>query len=1292
MFSNSQYGEPHGWKAGNENTNNVGPKPFDSIWEKDSRIIIGIDIGSTQSGVAVAFLQKGVKQTIHRVTQWPGQALEHQSKVPTLALYDKHGKAIAFGAEVEEMMDDTDDRDSGLAKRFKLHMHPSEMREKYSIKLDPLPNGVALLQIYADFMNYLFKNTEPFFKDRIVDGPTIWEAYKDNITFIIAHPNGWGIREQEFLRRAAVDGGLVTVADSKNRVRFVTEAEASVHYCISHSNISNRLKTGLNFAVCDAGGSTVDTTVYTVTSMSPLLKLAEKRDSACIQAGGLYVDDAVEKYLEDTLTRAGIDPEDIKEYVEEGVKDFEKFPKRLFSDGSDSLKLKLGDKGLTNSEISVRRGVMTVPSPAPKWFFDHCVKAIIKSVDDQIRGINVSHILLVGGFGDSPYLQQQLKERSKAVAEGAIMWNTMTSVFSRAPNWSYGIQGYVRFDSYSSDHRERTTFTTPDGYEKVTGVWCEIVKKGVSLNVDDVCRQSFFRTYSTPKPNLESIEIALYSYAGNDQPKWLRTKNGYWALEAVGNLTIVGKVECQPGTRSFYWYRAPNSVHGDEVRLIDSPGFGNEATDDRIILEALVRYFAPDPAKPRYDGVNYPGRVTGVIYIHYEGGRFSNQPSQRTIEMLGKIMGQAFLDRVTVLVKSETKIQCDLSNLTTQQSSPIYPLYCNSTKPRTLVYDETHQLTERIFAHYLELNPRLIRLAALDNFVQGEGGDWQYDKIPQHLRDFFPQDVGHRGTIDQLQSRLHEQGSKLKEQQTVIAHKEKEINDLRSSRESEKARSEELKNQLDEKEEEIKGLRNTWDTRHDRLGELQALLAQKGDELKVVQFNHAAEQEEFRKQRLREQFSHGVAISHLKNAIEDQKVEVNRLKSELGNFAALKDANHELELEIIKLRVELQSNEDRLKLEIHEKEEISKLSSERDSEIKEIRDQLRVKDEDLAKLKADNERRGQGHTSVDGAHVQEKESKTTELKTSVNGLRTGIESKEHEMDRLSAELHRTRAEYASLRNHMQLQENIEQVDITTAIGDINRLIEDFGGSLSEHIEKYIEQNCPQKDIQPKDLLGVFGQVGSEQISRIKQDAYVLLEYVVQATICKQLNVHLFEPFHPSIADDQNRNMFIMQLYDQIKYQEPQSVAGRWRRDTFNSISKSPSIKDQDASGDERLHRLITEALSLLMGKLIDIQPQEILKEHNKELRRVIAKAEELNQLLKGSVSFLGDFHPVVFSFGETFHADYMTPIGSKAKKIKHTGTIVITVEMGLIKKSALGRGQKPEEMVLRKAIVLGLPE
>jgi hypothetical protein len=38
---------------------------------------------------------------------------------------------------------------------------------------------------------------------------------------------------------------------------------------------------GVDFIVCDAGGSTVDTTLYSVTSARPVLELEEKRASAC---------------------------------------------------------------------------------------------------------------------------------------------------------------------------------------------------------------------------------------------------------------------------------------------------------------------------------------------------------------------------------------------------------------------------------------------------------------------------------------------------------------------------------------------------------------------------------------------------------------------------------------------------------------------------------------------------------------------------------------------------------------------------------------------------------------------------------------------------------------------------------------------------------------------------------------------------------------------------------------------------------------------------------------------------
>jgi molecular chaperone DnaK (HSP70) len=37
----------------------AAPKLFHGVWEGESKIVVGIDIGTTQSGVAFAFLEKG---------------------------------------------------------------------------------------------------------------------------------------------------------------------------------------------------------------------------------------------------------------------------------------------------------------------------------------------------------------------------------------------------------------------------------------------------------------------------------------------------------------------------------------------------------------------------------------------------------------------------------------------------------------------------------------------------------------------------------------------------------------------------------------------------------------------------------------------------------------------------------------------------------------------------------------------------------------------------------------------------------------------------------------------------------------------------------------------------------------------------------------------------------------------------------------------------------------------------------------------------------------------------------
>jgi hypothetical protein len=108
--------------------------------------------------------------------------------------------------------------------------------------ISALPAGVPLSQVYADFLRYLLQHTQQFFEDSIFEGKAIWQNHKPNMDLIIAHPNGWGIREQTFLRTAAVAAGFTSTDKALKQVHFVTEAEASVHFCMYYTTLGSQLK------------------------------------------------------------------------------------------------------------------------------------------------------------------------------------------------------------------------------------------------------------------------------------------------------------------------------------------------------------------------------------------------------------------------------------------------------------------------------------------------------------------------------------------------------------------------------------------------------------------------------------------------------------------------------------------------------------------------------------------------------------------------------------------------------------------------------------------------------------------------------------------------------------------------------------------------------------------------------------------------------------------------------------------------------------------------------------------
>ncbi len=65
------------------------------------------------------------------------------------------------------------------------------------------------------------------------NGSDVLSSCEGHIEYIISHPNGWEGIQQKKLRRAAVCAGIIPDNDKGHeRIHFVTEGEASLHFCI----------------------------------------------------------------------------------------------------------------------------------------------------------------------------------------------------------------------------------------------------------------------------------------------------------------------------------------------------------------------------------------------------------------------------------------------------------------------------------------------------------------------------------------------------------------------------------------------------------------------------------------------------------------------------------------------------------------------------------------------------------------------------------------------------------------------------------------------------------------------------------------------------------------------------------------------------------------------------------------------------------------------------------------------------------------------------------------------------
>jgi len=113
----------------------------------------------------------------------------------------------------------------------------AEMVDQMSMEL---PKGKAIVDVFADFMRYLYDSTEALFKS---SEPNVkWDSISV-IELVLTHPNGWKGPQQSQLRTAAVKAGLIQDTPAEHaRVHFVSEGEASFNFCATNTQAGESLK------------------------------------------------------------------------------------------------------------------------------------------------------------------------------------------------------------------------------------------------------------------------------------------------------------------------------------------------------------------------------------------------------------------------------------------------------------------------------------------------------------------------------------------------------------------------------------------------------------------------------------------------------------------------------------------------------------------------------------------------------------------------------------------------------------------------------------------------------------------------------------------------------------------------------------------------------------------------------------------------------------------------------------------------------------------------------------------
>ncbi|KAI0408294.1 hypothetical protein F4802DRAFT_618481 [Xylaria palmicola] len=377
---------------------------------RKATLVVGIDFGTTYSGVSW-FVCNGSSPPgqLEVVTLWQTSTDNRWGnsdsyKVPSKMHYDNNGELswgfrTPTGAETIEWFKLLLLNHEHLQDYLK-DSHPSHLI--HTVKLAQ-GLGKSCVQLVGEYLEVLWNHTLEQIrkaKGEIIEGMPF--------QVILTVPAIWPDDARNRMRDAARMAGIFNYRlAGETTLEFLAEPEAAAIATLPELDNRGDLRIGDSFVVVDAGGGTVDIISYKINGLEPLLvSECVEGDALC---GGAFLDNEFEMFLKCFVGEESwsmMSESDIRRMMNN---EWEHGIKKAFHGEPDYYTVELPN--------SVQHAPMKFSSNELQPVFDKIVARINVLVQGQIINIKQKTsqlprlVILVGGFGQSPYILKFLKER-----------------------------------------------------------------------------------------------------------------------------------------------------------------------------------------------------------------------------------------------------------------------------------------------------------------------------------------------------------------------------------------------------------------------------------------------------------------------------------------------------------------------------------------------------------------------------------------------------------------------------------------------------------------------------------------------------------------------------------------------------------------------------------------------------------------------------------------------------------------------------------------------------------------